>query len=722
MNRMKREDQLIRQMIFMLDDQNLSPQDIENASDETVDELLKRIGLDEPDAPHKAALPAELVDVAVDERPRTGSFIELLIDRWIVKRPVLVEQLCDMLLKNHIAILYGPEGGGKSHFWRADLRPILLERRIADYAIHIDCFALAMESPRVLEYEAVFAQFGSDEKGFHLFMDRVGHDGDPLRQFVEDKFAKSNGIVVFDHAERLADCGSITNWLCEFTARLQKIGTRCLIMFSGYPPSNIDTMLGVRGQSVYCDVLSESEIDSWWSSPSMAHYRRDYLDAAMIHQITGGWPRLVRDLGRFLADLESSPAPQTTIEFIEAFSYSAERSLAPELEKVIEVVRETPWDLHNPLLAKTKLIRKKLLMTGAIYEPCEGFLTFRSSIFSNRYRKSLMRRTHCLLMVNDYGRMCAQRDRQELISRCLSTELARETEPTRVFAQVSNILSYWGLSNSMVYARDPAHTKLWLLEHANSDVILSAIGETDFGKKQWPLYADKKPEFAQAVQSGRIVFLSVDEVCLPVIGESGRVEAVVVGKVSGLEEKNTFNRRHELRRLWRMVLALSPSIALALARQSGRRSKSKLDKFLSAIKDQPNDSNELRAILVRIGCSSVIEMGRTLESWSVTSHQMIFGAKVHGDHFVHLLDYGATERLDKIAAYNSDSGLVLDYADTVQVFPRFRSERRDTSLYVLPIRTGLAVFVFEGKNANAIDGDRQRWLAMIGRAAAASAA
>ena len=238
----------------------MSEHDIETADIDDINRILSRYGFDGDMSidPRKCATKALKADQARDEelsadghRPSHADEFDMtsesanLAGHWLAPRNWLAERVVNALHENDCVVVEGARGSGKSTFLRQLLPRNDKFRATAAKRVIIDCFALTMPSRRLLEMEALYAQFGNDEDGYKAFLTRLREEPTanncscadpldcPLESFLIAKFARFGGVVIFDHIDRLSTADEILTWIYALIKRLNDLGVKVIIATSG---------------------------------------------------------------------------------------------------------------------------------------------------------------------------------------------------------------------------------------------------------------------------------------------------------------------------------------------------------------------------------------------------------------------------------------------------------------------------------------------------------
>ena len=657
---------------------------------------------------------------------------------WIARRDWLCKKAVRTLQQESLVLLSGPRGSGKSTLVRHLLKKCPEYRTLAARRVIIDCFALTMASPRTLELEALYAQFDDNEDAYKAFVTRLRDEpinggcrcGDPmdcpLESYLVTKFAFGGGVVIFDHIDALASNDDIAGWMKSLFDRLLSLNIKVVAVTSEDRDGFVARRLRhLKFGKVEVPRLSLGEIESWWSLSEFEEYRAHGIEGSEVYRVTGGAPRLVRDLGRLVAK-NKNQASLNPAQLIDQFESDQAGVYAPELDRLIDVLREHPTLLVRPSDVQGRNLIQRVVQTGAMSAGPDAVCRFVSPILEKRYKK-LSHIKHLALMVQTGSLAGLMRNRglQELITERLNALLLNERLPSRVWRSLTEILRYWGVLNAAVFVRDARNKKLWSKVYVSD----TAWG-TDVPRGAWPLYSDEKPDFALSVQTGRIVQRHGNTVYLPLATGGGRISVVVACELKPEIHDSDYQRRIELRSLWGLFMAIRPAIALAVERQSHRANTKLVRKteFLALGKGGANaKTGDLVNILGNVGCAAVTVLDRWDSKWFVAKDHRIDNN--NDIQWNTVLDQGNVLELDRIANHPNGRGLVLDESDLPVVFPRFRSIADvKTCVYLMPVwrhqrhACNLVAFSFVGDKALHINGVRQSELIKVAPFLAASAA
>ena len=709
----------------------MTADDFETMSKEAVEQELASIGA-EPIRNADAILSdlsrekaAKVADFAArrhdSERPSDAkapspcSSLENPADDWIVDRPALTGEVFDALDRAGIVYIHGPSGTGKSHLFRSIIRRSPQYRERFDATVLCDCFGLKARAKRSVEQDAVFAQFGGDDDDFSDFVLNVGDAERPLQALIFEKFRKRRGLLVLDHLEALSDASEISFWLDELLKSARSADVKVLIIKRS---DHMRPSLQRIWQSAPCvevDALSEEEVSVWWARPMFERHLENHLTAGEIIRWTGGSPRLIRDFGRFIETRGSGQLVGRRL--FAAFLWRMLYSYWPELSRLVAKCREYPWLFPRPEKLVHKSIRPHLIATGALVETRRGRLCFRSPLFAARFRR-LMRpnRLRSMVLVGSDDALISALEDQEVISERVNYALLCERPGVTMWRRVGRFLHAFGLGKVQFYVRDPVNAKLWSIAYSeNKD------NEAHYWKAS-PLAAHEKPDFALAVQSGRIVQRKRRQVYLPMVSDNGRVSIVIVGEL-GNHSLDAFERRLSQRALWNFAMAIEPAISLSIERTIARRLERywKKASYRAMNAPRPERATKLDDILAQAGCSAIIILERNRREWFVANTDEVGG---NGEHSWEVLFSGGdTNVLDEHQSHRSRRGLVLDDEDLFEAFPRLR-HKPDISVFLWPVwshgahRCRLVAFLFEEEEADELIGHRQIYLSMIARQAA----
>ncbi|CAA0105594.1 Uncharacterised protein [Halioglobus japonicus] len=680
--------------------------EVNSLSDEELDPLLDLYGLEQ-----KSTIPEYVLSSLKDTEVHCLQPTRKYSPGWLVPRENLAARVIDSINNSQVNIVAGHSGSGKSHLYRNELAGNKRLAAISPVRVYIDCFPLKMRSTQTIEQEAVYALFGPDEDGYRSFKDScegdlsaAGEDS-TLIQYLDRKYDGAPGLLTLDHIESLIENSEAKSWLVSLIIKMLKRGIKVLLMTSDtsfdLPRNKID------GKVTKIDVgnLNFSEINEWASvNPELA---RSEISPKQLFRLTGGVPRIVRDFARFMvSDLVGGM--DSGGDLLRIFKKQMSGEFSPEIHRSLSVIMKQPGSLLSPHRIANPEIRSALLRSGAFRENSNRDLRFASPLLRSRYFSLCSAGNLFKILQTGWdSQIMSATIPLEFALRNINASLMLERSPSAVFERVARIIERWKATDISIRIRDLSLQKLWACEfppQERGNVL--------------PLHADDEPEFAQSVQTGRIVFSTANKLFLPVASATGRIDIVISCTLDSLPT-NDFVARNELRSLWNLVLSVQPALAIALERAMERRRLNNSRKYRYHPK---RSGSKLASIMSEVGCSAVILLKKSSSRWAVESAEGTV-EKGHSDEsWAIMLSDGNTERLDQIANHPSRRGLLVDRWDILNLFPRLRSKDSSISVvsYICPVSDSsaskvskLVCFAYDELENHSIDGNTQNHLKLI---------
>jgi len=681
----------------------MTEDDIFNAPADQVDALLDHHGINRAEishdidaSAHQSAQEAIGAKAGIAESPT-----------WIVPRPDFSARVLESIASNTVTVVGGASCRGRSTFWRQELSQAKELNQYYWPQVVIDCCALRMVNAHKIEEEAIRAIFGTREGDCARFLSGLKSPDDrPLHAYIASKLYRNSGLIVLDHAECLSlnRSGEVAKWIEELVEWCDARGVKLLILWSG--------VFHKAARRAFCNpallempLLSSDEISSWWAQSHFIPCRRLGLSAKEIHRVTGGSVRLLRDFGRFVEDVIDEGG-STSVCLLSDFEEVMARSYAPEIERVMAVVRRKPILIEQPERAARFGLQDELFASGAFETITEKQANFASPILERRFKAfSRGRGARALMQLGTVFEVLADRHLQEACAANLNNTLL-SMKPTDVFRALETVFFTMASGQeagfdrivTTISLRDTINPKLW------SDIKWR---NTDEDVKIYPLYAEHSPEFAKAIHTGRVVEIYDGSVLFPVVTDRGMVGAVITLRLPPdpcETALSRFRRRLLLRALWRMSLAIQPALSVALERHAARNESRRQRRFLM----KSASANSLDHLLRSFGCESTAILQRGRCGWMLASYNKnaVEGEECSFEIDDTRLDFNNVDRLDAI--HTHESGVVLVSRELNTIFERMEWPE-DTSVFAVRghEKGRLHLFIFAGKYARRLDGYKQ---------------
>ena len=682
--------------------------DILNAPIEVVEAALERVGV----APRDPARMPTDIDIEINDYD----------EEHTVARRGLIDDVAQALLEGQDICVTGPRGIGKSHFVRNCMLAAREIRIVCPKILHVDAAGLRMPSPFQIEVGAVYAHFGENEAAFREFMLSLPDNSMPLQALIQTSFFAHRGLVVFDHIEDFSRSPETQSWLGAIVRCAHKAGSRVMLVTRGGRTA-LNTVLRISpgARPVSVPAINNENISRWLQKCVAAPSLPEAFTSRRIRRFTGGWPRLMRGFDLFLQSDEGLESDKPVL----AFARKASRAFSPELAALIGVLRKAPAFLHRPLDVKDKHLVDDMLETGAIVERADGSLGFQNPIFAQRFRHlSKLTTLRVMALIGQDNQILSYRGMEEITGQMLQQSLMLESHPWRALKRLRNILQHFGVSGTF-FIRDRENSKLWS----------EAKGLSSEDTPTWPLYADERPNFARAVQSGRMVISEGRNIYLPNTGDRGRVDALFEGKLDdSFLRLPPYDRAIHLDIVEHIVACIQPAWALAVERYSAIRAERLRRKAIYRSQEtERGGGQDLGSVLSQVGCSAILVLERGSCSWFPSTIEQIppataltpcAGNMPWSVDWRELASQSDCKQLDNIANHPSRRGLVMQGQQISWTFPAMAGMSDTLSMFFWPAwmhghkRCRMIVFVFTGDDASHIAGWHQTQLSLIAPLAA----
>lgn len=616
-------------------------------------------------------------------------------------------------------VVEGPTGVGKTHLVRGLLLKDAAFRAAFRRVVVIDCAALRMASAKLFSREAAWACFERDDDGFKAFLANSGGDGEqrkggmwPITSLIRRRL-QPGGLLILDHVEKLDRAGEIEQWISrELIPAINQTGGKAI--FITRTPSTKRPLAGLKDMPQFVVAgASREELEAWVGQPAFARHVAAGLKARTVMRITGGRPALLRELGQFLIYANQQIGDEAVLGYAE-WRLDGDRPMM-DCERLIRAARRHGECIEKAIaqgsLSKawmsTDFDRKvvdDLLSTGAVVLDDAGRIRFASPLISMRLRR-LMRpdALACvalrsdLLALHDSGGWRAMRRFAELAADPIAKCIGHEQNPVVGFTRLIQIFERWGFDPTL-YIRDSDNARLWA-----PFLAPLAIG---------PFENRKQPHFGQAAQTGQVVVSPDNRVFIPVTGNAGMVNMVVV-----LHFRRTDRVPHvqsiEIDRVVGILNGIRPTLAQMAQRLALRRDR----KFQEAVlyRTEAGGVSAYQTVLREAGCQSLVVFERDPEAkeWFVSRFEKT-GGGVHEGAPVRWAESVDTAGLDRIAFHPTGRGLVLSGREVERVFPRLTGEEAAVYLHPCRVTAGarIAAFLFRGGDVT-LDGHVQSHLSVM---------
>jgi energy-coupling factor transporter ATP-binding protein EcfA2 len=614
-------------------------------------------------------------------------------------RPEAVDKLSRQMAVERVVVLGGALGSGKSTVARQVAEK--LENR-GEAVIFIDGFSLRMTSQSRLSREVL-----------SLISERFALSVDHDPELVEGGFlayvrhrVKAGTIIVFDHADQLADRTEPLQWLSDLADAVQEAHMRLLIVARGvdtgdpksdgrYRTPAAKIRRKVRGSYFQLGELSRAELSHWINAPFFASHRTAGLDVDKLQNVIGGRPRLAVEFGAFLANSASSGDTA-----LEAFRAWAEATYSPECAQLIDVLRRFPDWLLKPLSAPP-YFRQLIIDTGAVVEGEQNELAFAAPVIAKRFRRLSTPANLLRLTGTSMEAVVATTRMMELVGAPFCA-YCQTRAPREVLIAVVQMLERLGLSEVTVSLADRINSRLW------SKVYPYDSGDSEAVR----LDEEQRPDFAIVARNGHPRITTTGRLLLPIFGDIGRVAVVAEGRLP--KEDDSLMRMTRVRKLKAFAQQIQPVVSLAVEQDAYKhhvrlqRARYYRAFAVSNAAQDARSSMLLNAAQV-MNCSAVAVMQRGMSNWIVSTLQATTSHS--GDQWEELLSGGSIDALNGIAFHPSRRGLVLSGVELLQAFPRLRNLKGELAVFMQPVwqkeLCRLVVFVFEGPASRGIFGLKQ---------------
>lgn len=630
----------------------------------------------------------------------------------LVPRHELVWQLRAAIERERAFVIRGCGGTGKStlvrHLFPVAARGWKPFRRL----FFLDCAGVRMPDPNGFERTALWSMFGSSEDIWRRVQGELkpSETNSPLIAFLERRGA--GGLLVIDHAEHLDRSGGMDTWL---TKRLLPLARErgLSVLFSVRTPRSERGLRSLR-ELPFMEVrnFARSELDDWIKEPFFVGKEGVGLSSQRILRLTGGTPRLVRDLAHYVAVTGRKDSTA-----LRRFAQLRSHHFMPDCERFIWAARACPEILARGLsvLASgaqpqpdsdvTYNVTNALVASGVVRPRANGSLRFVSPIHERRIQiltrlenlPQIFSRTN-LGQADSAKRLHRLRKVAELTTDGLSYSIMTEANPTEALRRVRELLHCWGLVGT-ISLRDPNNARLWI---SDAEHLGSASG---------PLDLSAQPDFASAVQTGRCVDGDDGRLFFPSTGPSGTVEFVAWGQLRG--KHDLFKRQIAIERLVSLLRNLRPALMHAASQFWFQRQRRQEGRALYG--PRPHWESAL-GCLPEAGPAAVAVLERSPRAWFISRCQT-YDVRELPAPAAHALEPADVLRLDQIAYHPSGRGLVLGASDAHSIFPRL--DKHETAVFLRPVWVGnrqacrIVVFLFRGTVVGRLDGHLQYRLSAI---------
>jgi hypothetical protein len=695
--------------------------ELEHVGDADLHAELHRLGIPEEEA---FALPDLPDDWNAKVADAINSSVSLVPRTWVVR------EILDGLRDCQEIVVSGAAGSGKTVVFQRLLMDDKDVRKQFPRIIRLDCAGLRMSDPSQFSKNATWSLFGLDENAFRQFAHECHQRSrlDPLLTLLELRLA-SDGLFILDHMEHMNRSESMGNWLAEGLVRVaRKAGFK--IIFCDRSMSSLmkfHRLSPLALKEVRIDNFSRKELEDWLESTYFERINGFEVTAGDIFRVTGGSPRLIRDLANFFA-LYGRADKSALLKFMRRrpLEYVA------HCERLIWAKRTLPAflfkDLHELSLdhlpdQERMHIRDTLCATGVVRETQNGRFAYVSPIHRKRARLltqtdvlslALLRATS-LSSLDSRNHTVQLRNYAEIAVDPLTQFLGSERSARLALLKLRGVLYSWGF-RATLYLRDRNNARLFLALDRHEDRI-------------FPL---QDSDFVRAVQTGRSVVTDSEEgvpgeLIVPTIGYTGTVELLFKGKFCSA---NAPKYMQEIRRdrFVNLIRGLKPTLSQILERFWAFRDRCVMEKLLYGRKDSDPNAVWQNVIesLSKAQPAALVVLRRDQDRWSVNSFQRVGRSDGDDKEIFRTSDCAQpadSVRLDRIAFHPSKRGLVLGNQDAGLIFPKL-SEQKDAAVYVRPVwfksECRLVVFMFKRAPAGGLDGSVQHRLSMAAQAIAAA--
>jgi hypothetical protein len=661
----------------------------------------------------------------------------------LANRNALVSQIVASLDRHPHLLLTGPAGSGKTALLDRLLPRDKAGRRKPSRIVRLDCAGLRMPSIAQFLKSAAWSLFGTNEDAFRRFMTAwcLRPYEDPVLALLRARL-RNGGLFIIDHVEHMSRSDELDSWFSDKlvpTASESGFG----VIFCDRSAEAFGRFRKLRSMHRLPEIrignLTESDLSNWLQSPFFRE-RDTSISGADVFAVTGGAPRIIRDLSNWLR-------PESCIDqsALDRFLKHRPKHYVAHCERFIATLRSTPSSLRDGLQAFSndrapsndpkqrveragwEKVRSQLLATGVV-EDLNGELNFVSPVHQRRIENltSSGALGLSLLRANDVSNIHYQSEwaslnqMAELAVDPISHFLYSERSPRVALRRLQAILDLWSFK-----------TKLYLRDRDNARLFLELSPRHD--DHVFPL---SEPELVRAVQTGRSIVTEADsehpnELIIPVVGYSGAVELVVRGKFC----KATASRfQVDIARdkFVTLLRGLRPMLSQVLNRfwseyerqERGHRlyrmnERSELNEHDPQSILSPFDpqaiAREMRKMLPQSAPAAIAVLRRIRGRWNVSSFDR-FGPSEHA-----VFDSSAwaepaeVERLDRIVTHPSKRGLVLSNKDAVALFPLLADQPKAVA-FLRPVwfrarrEYLIVVYLFQRAPGRGLDGALQQRL------------
>lgn len=665
--------------------EDMTASDILTADGETIDRLMKDEGL-------TSDLRIPIVTKAAVRYSKSP----------YMHRDTLVNPICDHVISNGNVLIHGPLGSGKSSLIKHLVIPRLINQGSIASWITIDCAPLRMHCSKLFQREAVWAACHPDDKVFHQY--RREFDANNLLLKMICRSLLPGSLIFFDHVEHVSEKNGLLEWLTQMLAPdLNDKGYKVVMSHRGRLKRS-KSILFDKHKEFRIEMLKCDEVSSWFNINvrQIGVLKDAPIDEVM--DVTGGVPRLLRDLVRFSETGSVSGENNKTI--LEQFVYHRMHcGMMKEIQRFIRCAREFPMTWNHltvfmgsleglPITVQTD----SLIDTGVIERSADDSqYEYTSLIYEQRVRMLVSKKSMSLLGVRaDFdelyrsGTVGRMKQWPEFSIEPILKMLCSERNPEAVFYCVSKLLLSWKVKIDF-YFRDMDNRHLWYgLDDPDTTI---------------PLKSDVMCDFARAVKHGRSHVSSSKVFHIPITGNSGMVEIIVRGTFTKKYHDYTF--RLQLECLEGMLRGMKSVLANTQERFSLARSKKYSDAVMFEYRGKAENGNYA---LKCAGCNTVAVFEKHRSAWHIARCEYLVDSETDSSAW---MNSPSQVNLNQIASYPTGAGLVMDSDQLSVVFPQIESHTYVA--YIRPVMNGkgLVVFVFDRSRSGAIDGTTQKHLGMV---------
>jgi len=649
----------------------------------------------------------------------------------LVPRSEIVARILDALEASSEIVLTGAAGSGKTTLIQRFVIDSFVARRRFPRMVRLDCAALRMEDPFQFSKNAAWAVFGPEEDGYRAFIGECEQRGrlDPFLTWLE--YCLGAGAVLFlDHVEHISRSEGIVNWLINsLIATARRVGVKlcfCDRTLSGFDKFN-GLFVSLRASAIEVPNFDCRELEEWLHKPYFHNAPNFEITAGEVLRVTGGSPRLVRDLANFFVLLQNYDRialskfqewrPQEYVAHCERLIW-AKRMLPLLLFKDVE---DLSLDEVSP--EERGSIRETLCATGVVTEE-GGRFKYVSPIHRTRARQLGRPEVLSLALLRASSQSALEsrshpirlRHVGEIAVDPLIQFLGTQRSPRFALLSLQQVLHSWGF-RATIYLRDRNNARLLLQ--------LNRHGEDE-------LFPLEDPDFIRAVQSGRSTIAhgldsSAGELLVPIIGLTGAVEMLLKGPFCSAKA-STYLAEIRRDRFVNLLRGLKPTLSQILERFWAARDRTTREKLLHRSNDPARTS--MWQNVVEALCNgqpvALAVLRRRQGGWVVDSFERLGKMLGNDIGLFRTRDWVQpqhVDRLDSIAFHPSKRGLVLNSRDRTLIFPKLIGQK-DATVYARPVwfksECRLVVFMFKNTPAGGLDGSMQHQLSIAAHAIAAA--